>query len=40
MQSRNRVTEVKNKLMVSKRGRGSGMNWEIGIDIYSLLRIK
>ena len=36
LQNRNRVTDVENKLMV----RGGGINWEIGIDIYTLLYIK
>ena len=40
LQSRNRVTDVENKLMVTKWGRGGGMNWEIGTDIYTLLYIK
>ena len=39
-QSRNRVTDVENKLMVTKGGSGGGMNWEIGIDTYTLLCIK
>ena len=28
------------KLMGTKRGRENGMNWEIGIDIYTILCIK
>ena len=36
MQSRNRDTEVENK----PKGKGCGVNWEIGIDIYTLLYIK
>ena len=41
MQRRNRVTDVEDKLMVTKEGRrGGGTNWEIGIDIYTLLCIK
>ena len=32
-------SDVKNKLMVTK-GEGGGMNWETGIDIYTLLYIK
>ena len=42
LQNRNRVTDVENKLMVTGdggKGRG-GINWEIGIDIYTLLYIK
>ena len=31
-----RVTDVKNKLMIT----GGGINWEIGLDIYTLLYIK
>ena len=38
--NRNRVIDVENKLMVTKRGKRGGMNWEIGIDIYTLLYIK
>ena len=37
LQNRNWVTDVKNKLMVTIRERGGGINWEIGIDIYTLL---
>ena len=37
LQSRNRITDVENKLMVIK---GGGTTWEIGIDIYTLLCIK
>ena len=40
MQSRNRVTDVENKLMVTKGDRRDGTNWEIGIDTYTLLCIK
>ena len=40
MQSRNRVTDVENKLTDTKGGREGGMNWEIGIDICTLLCIK
>ena len=40
LQNRNRVTDVENKLMVTKGERGGGINWEIGIDTYTLLYIK
>ena len=40
LQSRNRDTEAKNKHMVNKEGRAVVMDWEIGIDIYTLLCIK
>ena len=37
LQNKNTVTHVENKLM----GEGEeGINWEIGIDIYTLLYIK
>ena len=39
-QNRNRVTDVKNKLMVTRREKGGGINWKIGIDVYTLLYIK
>ena len=39
-QSRNRDTDVENGHMDTREGRGSGMNWENGIAIYTLLRIK
>ena len=40
-QNRNRVTDVENKLMVTRWEReGGGINWEIGIDIHTLLYIK
>jgi len=38
-QKRERVTDVENNLMVNKGKRG-GINWETGIDIYTLLYIK
>ena len=37
LQSRNTDTVVENKLTDTKGGRVGGMNWEIGIDIYTLL---
>ena len=37
LQNRNRETDVEDKHMDIKRGRGSEMNWEIKIDIYTLL---
>ena len=36
----NRVTDVINKLMVSRGGHGGRINWEIRIDIYILLYVK
>ena len=42
-QNKNRVTDVEKKLMVTgagKAGGGGWINWEIGIDIYTLLYIK
>ena len=38
--NRNRVTDMKNKLIVTMGERKGGINWEIGIDIYTLLYIK
>ena len=41
LQGRNRDTDVENKCMDTKGGKlGDGMNWEIGIDIYTLICIK
>ena len=40
MQSRNRVTDVENKLMVTKGEREGWDELEIGIDIYTLPSIK
>ena len=45
MQGRNRDRDVENKRMDTKGGKqggggGGGMNWEIGIDIYTLICIK
>ena len=38
LQSRNRDRDVENKCMNVKGGKGEcGMNWEIEIDIYTLL---
>ena len=39
LQNRNRVIDVENRLMVTKGEKG-GINWETGIDIYTLLYIK
>ena len=33
-------SDIENKLMVTRGERGKGINWEIGIDIYTLLYIK
>ena len=38
IQNRNRVTDVENKLMVTRRAGED--NWETGIDIYILLDVK
>ena len=43
--SRNRGTDVENKRMDTKGGKwwgrgGGGMNWEIGIDMYTLICVK
>ena len=45
LQGRNKDTDVENKHMDTKGGKwwgagGGGMNWEIGIDIYTLICIK
>ena len=45
LQGRNRDTDVEKKRMDTKGGKwqgggGGGMNWEIGIDIYTLICIK
>ena len=47
MQGRNRDTDVENKRMDTKGGKrpaggggGGAMNWEIGIDMYTLMCIK
>ena len=45
LQGRNRDTDVENKRMDTKGGKwgeggGGGMNWEIGIDIYTLICLK
>ena len=40
LQNRNRLTDVENKLKVTKGEGGGGINWEIGIDIYTLPYIK
>ena len=39
----NSDTDVENKHMDAKGGKlggGGGMNWEIGVDIYTLIHIK
>ena len=40
LQNRNRDTDIVNKRMDTKGGSGGGMNWEIGIDIYTVICIK
>ena len=40
MQNRNRVANVENKLMVTRGWWVGEINWEIGMDIYTLLYIK
>ena len=37
LQNRNRVTNVENKLMVTKGEKGVGINWKVEIDIYTLI---
>ena len=38
LQNRNRDTDIENKHMDTKKGRGKGRkDWEIGIDIYAVL---
>ena len=41
LQNRKRVTDVENKLMVSKEGKrcGGRINWQVGTDICTLLLI-
>ena len=39
LQNRSRATDVENKLMIAKVAREGVINWEIGIDIYTLLYI-
>ena len=39
LQNRNKITDVENKFIVTKGERG-GINWVIGIDIYTLLYLK
>ena len=42
LQNRNRVTDVEKQTYGYQGGKGAGggINWEIGIDIYTLLYIK
>ena len=41
LQNRNGLTDLENKLMVAKGERcGGGINWEFGVDIYTLLYLK
>ena len=40
LKSRNRDTDIKDKRTDTRRGKGSGMNWETGPDIYTLLCIE
>ena len=36
----NRDTDVENKHMDTKEGKEGGINWKVGIDMYTLLCIK
>ena len=40
LQNSNRPTDRENKLTVTKGEGGGGINWEFGINIYTLLYIK
>jgi len=40
LQGRNRDADIENGHVDMKRGRGVGMNWEIGIDVYTLPCVK
>ena len=40
LQNRNRVTDVENKLIVTRGKGGVGINCKIGVDIHTLLYIK
>ena len=41
LQNRNRHTDLENELMVTSRERlGGGIDWEFGIDMYTLLYLK
>ena len=41
LQNRNRLTDLENKLMVTRReGRQAGTDWELWIDMYTLLYLE
>ena len=41
LQNRNRPTDLENELMVTRgEGWGRGIDWEFGIDMYTLLYLK
>ena len=40
LQNRNRVTDVENKLVVTEEVGRRRINWEIGVDIDTLLYVK
>ena len=40
MSERNRLTDIENKVMVSKVDSGIGRDEELGMDMYTLLYIK
>ena len=41
LQNRNRLTDLENGLMVTRvEGLGGGIDWEFGIDMYTLLYLK
>ena len=40
LKSRNRDIDTENKHTDTKRGKGSGVNWEMGLDIHTLLCTK
>ena len=39
LQGRNRDPDAENKYMDTKGERGGGRNWEVGIDVYTLLTL-
>ena len=38
--NRNKLTDIENKFMVTKVEKRGGINWEFGINRYTLLYIK
>ena len=40
VQNRNKLMDIENRLVVAKKGRGSGMDWEFGVSRCKLFHLE